>query len=366
VTTIDAAAAWRVLKPITLAACAVVLGVGLGGCETANNLFANSGSGTSISDGSTAAANSQSAKIAVATVIGPSEPVARSLETQIQSALTRQNVTVAKTPTDKAEYTLRGYLVSAREKNGTKISHVWDVTDPSGKRVNRITGEEFVPGAQGKDPWAAVTPQLVDQIANKTAGSLATWLPTQAPVSPAAVPVAQNNAAIAPAATPAVAAAPAPAATPAVAAAPQPAPQTVGAAPATSAPATTASIERSNAVTAMVPTVTGAPGDGSIALTNAIQRELTRSGITLTDRPSGQTYSVEGKVVVGEGKDGKQPISIDWHVKDPAGKKLGTVSQKNEVAQGSLDGSWGKTADAAAAAAAQGIVKLLPPQSKTN
>ena len=63
---------------------------------------------------------------------------------------------------------------------------------------------------------------------------------------------------------------------------------------------------------------------------------------------------------MGPGKNGKQPITIDWDVKDPSGKKLGTVSQKNEVPQGSLDGAWGKTANAAAAAAAQGILKLLP------
>ena len=84
----------------------------------------------------------------------------------------------------------------------------------------------------------------------------------------------------------------------------------------------------------------------------------------MTDKTSAQTYRVEGKVVVGEGKDGKQPIQIDWNVKDPQGKKLGTVSQKNEIPQGSLDGAWGKTADAAAAAA-QGILKLLP-ATKTN
>jgi hypothetical protein len=111
-----------------------------------------------------------------------------------------------------------------------------------------------------------------------------------------------------------------------------------------------------------VPNVTGAPGDGSVALTGAIQRELTRNGVSLTGG-SAQAYKVEGKVTVGAVKDGKQPVTIDWHVKDPAGKQLGTVSQKNEVPQGSLDGAWGKTADAAAAAAAQGIIKLLP---KTN
>ncbi|HRN84689.1 MAG TPA: hypothetical protein PK857_07695, partial [Hyphomicrobium sp.] len=66
-----------------------------------------------------------------------------------------------------------------------------------------------------------------------------------------------------------------------------------------------------------------------------------------------------------QGQNGKQPIQIDWDVKDPQGKTLGTVSQKNEIPQGSLDGAWGKTADAAASAAAQGILKLLPGQGQT-
>ena len=84
----------------------------------------------------------------------------------------------------------------------------------------------------------------------------------------------------------------------------------------------------------------------------------------LTDRLV--AYKVEGRVKLGDSRDGKQPITIDWDVKDPKGKKLGTVSQKNEIPQGSLDGQWGKTADAAAAAAAQGILKLLPGQKSTN
>ena len=37
--------------------------------------------------------------------------------------------------------------------------------------------------------------------------------------------------------------------------------------------------------TALVPTVTGAPGDGSTSLTAAIQRELQGKGVTLADRP---------------------------------------------------------------------------------
>ncbi len=123
---------------------------------------------------------------------------------------------------------------------------------------------------------------------------------------------------------------------------------------------TTGSIATSGPITAVVPLVTGAPGDGSSALTTAIQRELSKNGLNLATSPDIRSYKVEGKVAMGLSKDGKQPIQIDWNVIDPSGKKLGTVSQKNEVPQGSLDGSWGKTADAAAAAAAQGIIKLLP------
>ena len=31
---------------------------------------------------------------------------------------------------------------------------------------------------------------------------------------------------------------------------------------------------------------------------------------------------------MGQAKEGKQPIHIEWLVRDPQGKKLGTVSQK--------------------------------------
>ena len=100
-------------------------------------------------------------------------------------------------------------------------------------------------------------------------------------------------------------------------------------------------------------------------LSSALQRELSRQGIALVDKP-GSSYRVEGKVIMGQTADGKQPIQIDWRVKDPQGKSLGTVSQKNEIPPGSLDGSWGKVADAAAAAAAQGILKLLPQAKASN
>jgi hypothetical protein len=279
--------------------------------------------------------SAKTAKIQIAPVIGSPENVARDLQTELATAIGRNGLTVATSSGATSEYVLRGYIVAAREKTKAKISYIWDVTDQTGKRVHRITGEEVVAGA-GKDPWAAVTPSVVQAISDKTAKQLASWLPTSGSIVASNTPPAS-----APSAAPALT-------------------KTAYAPPTAQQSPTTGSISPAGPITAVVPAVSGAPGDGSSALTTAIQRELSKRGLNLAGTPDARSYKVEGKVAMGASKDGKQPIQIDWNVLDPSGKKLGTVSQKNEVPQGSLDGAWGKTADAAAAAAAQGIIKLLP------
>jgi Mrp family chromosome partitioning ATPase len=210
----------------------------------------------------------------------------------------------------------------------------------------------MAPAGTAKDPWVTVTPAVTQSIADKTATSLATWLAANKPSAapPSGVPVAQAPATEAP---PRVASA-----SPAVAAPATPAPEPAA------ARTTTASLP-ANDIAAIVPAVTGAPGDGSTALSSALQRELSRQGVTLANRP-GASYRIEGKVALGAPSDGKQTIQIDWLVRDPQGRSLGTVSQKNDIPEGSLDNAWGSTADAAAGAAAQGILKLLPQGRAVN
>lgn len=367
-TTLNSQSAALTMRPLTSAITALILAVGLAGCEAASNALGNGGTAPQASITTLPAGqpgSTQLAKIQIAPIIGSPENVARDLQTQLTASLERGRISVASAPNASSEYTLRGYIVAAREKAGSKISYIWDVTDQGGKRVNRITGEEIATGA-AKDPWSAVTPQMVQSIADKTATQIASWLPGSSaiPVASAAPLTSTPAAAVSPQA---IAAAPespraSPITSPITTAAVTP-PSAVAAPPAAQ---TTGSIDASGPVTTLVPTVVGAPGDGSTTLTSAIQRELTKNGVTLTNAASPKTYKVEGKVAMGQTKDGKQPIRIDWNVVDPAGKKLGTVSQNNEVPQGSLDGSWGKTADAAAAAVAQGILKLLPQNKAVN
>jgi len=363
-----AAAARRCHPTVALAVLTALVGTCLAGCESSSSLFGGGPIfGGSLFGGSNstpppevaaqpAAPQPPLAKVAVSPIIGAPDAIGKQIQQEFTSSVEKQRVSVVSGKEERADYTLRGYVVAAKDKSATKVSYIWDVTDPSGKRVNRITGEEVVTGSGSKDPWAALTPQVAQSIANKAASSFISWLPSQtgqgqgAMVSNTAQPA---GAGVQPAGNPPTEAAPK------RTAAKQPS--------ATSASGpTTGSIGRDGPVQAVVMPVTGAPGDGTASLTAAIQRELASKGVSVAERAGAGAYRVEGSVTVGAAKEGKQPIHIEWMVKDPQGKKLGTVSQRNEIPEGSLDGAWDKTAEQAASAAAQGIVKLLPQQKAVN
>jgi hypothetical protein len=117
VTTFDTAAAWHKTKPLALALCACSLAFGLAGCETASSLFSSispapTAAVTNTTTG-TATPTARPAQIAVAPVIGPPETVSKQLQAQLTADLERQNIRVAKSPGESAQYTLRGYVVSS-------------------------------------------------------------------------------------------------------------------------------------------------------------------------------------------------------------------------------------------------------------
>jgi hypothetical protein len=329
---------------------AAVIGLsflGLAACSgnslSSFSLFQAAGNNAPQEPAQQAVSQAPAARVAINSIVGPPDALGRQLHQNFTAALERQRVSVTQGKDDGAEYNLRPYILAAKERNGTKVSYVLDVSEPSGKRVNRFAGEEIVPGSPSQDPWAAITPAVAEAIAAKATGSFVGWLPNARSSSPA---IADAGSAPAGMGVPRAEAAARPAAKkgPALA----------------STQTTTGSIARDGVLTAMVPSVTGAPGDGSSSLTAAIQRELQTKGVSLADRPTSGAYRVEGIVTLGSSRDGKQPIQIEWVVRDPNGKKLGTVSQKNDIPEGSLDGSWGRVADQAAGAAVQGIMKLLP------
>ena len=292
--------------------------------------FAGSAKAGFFSDATSRLFGRSSSRMDLAPIVGAPPNIAKQFAQELAAAGNDNKLTITPDGTG-SPYTLKGYLIATSEKKGAKISYILDITDAKGGRVGRVSGEQLIAGRSGADPWSGVDSDAIHSLAFKIAPQIATT------VSGVGSP-------------PPVASTPAPSPGP-------------GAAPSQSARAPEAAPAAKGPVTTIVSPVAGAPGDGTKSLTAAIKKRLYAKGVKLATVPTGNTYTVKGTVRVTDGAAGKQSIRIDWQVLDPNGKRLGTVSQQNNIPKGSLDGPWGAIADAAAGAAADGIVKLLPKPS---
>ena len=107
-------------------------------------------------------------------------------------------------------------------------------------------------------------------------------------------------------------------------------------------------------------TVAGAPGDGDQALAAALSRQLEARGLKPATAFQANIYEVQGTVRVTQAAKGKETIVIVWVLLGPDGNQIGVTRQTKDIRKGSLDKAWGNAAGAAAGAAAQDIVKLIP------
>ncbi|MFM2422128.1 MAG: hypothetical protein RL291_658 [Pseudomonadota bacterium] len=330
------------MRTAKVALAATIVSVGLAGCES-SGVLNSAAPQTALAPTKAEPPKPQPVKVAFAQVIGAPDVAARQIQQDMTTAASAQNIALVPA-TEPTALTIRGYFVAGKDRAGTKFSYIWDVTDTTGNRVHRFAGDEVgaaVPANQ-RDNWVALTPPMSQSMAQKSVASIAPVILQRqgggtvqpqglASAPPATAPIATAGAPVPPAAQPAPQGRVQPAAVGSAATAPR---------------------------SAIVASVTGAPGDGTTALSAALRNELARGGLNTAGAPG--SYRVEGVVRLGPANaEGNQPISIDWHVKDQSGQRVGTVSQKNEVPQGSLDGPWGESANLAAAAAARGIIKLV-------
>ncbi len=295
--------------------------------------------------------------VALSSAEGVPQKFAAKVNEQILASIKARNVQIVEAK--DAQYIIKPkYAAMPEAKLGTKLTYTIDVTDKAGNKIRSMGGEEVVSAKHGGDPWNHVTEEGLQKVAAKSATDVAVWIENPSASRPAAV----ASAAPAPAAAPVkVAARTAPKPAPAQPAA---APQTASLAAAVETPAAVPAKPKPAAapaeVVAVVPAVTGAPGDGKTALAEAMKRALKQQGIKLASAAKAGAYKIQGQVEVGAAANGQQPITIRWVVVDPAGKQMEkTVVQNNKIVAGSLDGPWGEIADQAAGAAASEVTKLL-------
>jgi hypothetical protein len=109
--------------------------------------------------------------------------------------------------------------------------------------------------------------------------------------------------------------------------------------------------------------VTGAPGDGNLALTRQMRTLLTRLGPVVQPTADGADFIVRGTVKLVPIAGDQQRVEIQWSVAAPGGDERGRVVQLNNVPAGSLNGYWGDVAIAVAQEAAGGVRDVILRQS---
>ncbi len=91
-----------------------------------------------------------------------------------REALARKlNVVEANDPT--ATYVVKGYLSAIGDSGGTLLVYVWDVTDLTGKRLHRVSGQEPASGSSS-DPWSGINEDAVTTAASRTIDDLIAWI----------------------------------------------------------------------------------------------------------------------------------------------------------------------------------------------
>ena len=112
-----------------------------------------------------------------------------------------------------------------------------------------------------------------------------------------------------------------------------------------------------------VPPVSGAPGDGNIALTREMKSHLSKLGLVVQDSASGADFIVRGEVRMVPIPGGQQRVEIQWAVAAPNGDERGRVIQLNNIPAGSLDHYWADVAVVVATEASGGVNDVILRQS---
>ncbi len=295
--------------------------------------------------------------VALASAEGIPQKYASKVNDQLAASIKAKGVILV--DAKDAQYIIKPSFQAAPEaKHGTKVIYTVDVTDKAGNKVRTIGGEELVSPKHGGDSWNHVNEDGLEKVAAKSAADINSWIENPNAPLPS---VTEASATPAPAAAPVKTAAVHKTAAKRV--------QTASLDSAVTTPAAmparqkVASVKQGE-VLALVPAVTGAPGDGKTSLADAMKRALGKQGIKLASASTALAYKIQGQVELGAAANGQQPITIRWVVTDPSGKQMEkTVVQNNKIAAGSLDGAWGQIADQAAGAAASEVTKLLHKQA---
>ncbi|PSJ60587.1 hypothetical protein [Kumtagia ephedrae] len=115
------------------------------------------------------------ARIQFAPIVGTSVEAATALSERLASRARERGMRLTGSADTSTTHMLKGYFTPLVEGKETTVIYVWDVYDPTGNRIHRISGQQKAASADG-DGWASVPSTAMQAIADQTIDQLANWL----------------------------------------------------------------------------------------------------------------------------------------------------------------------------------------------
>jgi hypothetical protein len=224
------------------------------------------------------------------------------LASQIATALQASEVpAIVRTP-DKTDWR----LITRAEREGNFVTPLFSVQDPQGKEEGSAQGEKVPLRA-----WADASAPLLTQVATEAAQRIGAVLTSIRVAHDKADPGSLYN----------------------------------------------------RAAKVLVTEVTGAPGDGDLALTEQMRARLALLGPVVLTTPAGADFVVQGEVKIVPIPKGQERVEIQWIIKTASGSERGRVVQLNEIPTGTLNRYWGDVAVVVATEASNGVNDVIRRQA---
>jgi hypothetical protein len=115
------------------------------------------------------------AKFAFVQITGAPATQRMAFEKALQKEALLRKLNIVQPNDPGATYAVKGYLSAIGDRGGTLLVYVWDVTDMTGKRLHRVSGQE--PGSgSANDPWQGIRDESVTTAAGRTIDDLVAWI----------------------------------------------------------------------------------------------------------------------------------------------------------------------------------------------
>ena len=238
--------------------------------------------------------------VRVELVQGPALPMAKLLSSSIASGLIENGFTTSVESSIASRFVLKGIAEANWEDKRVPFVMLihWTLYDRSGKSIGKYT--QGVRGARWK--WEYGDPKIIKAVGKGAAKSLASMIAKE-----------ENN----PVKNPLL------------------------------------------GVRVLVKSVTGAPGDGNLALRNAIISELRGSDVYVIEDNKQASLTLTGHVSLQPKGYALEEVIVTWRVQTVDGFEVGRATQENTITTGKLDGLWGVEAKKIAEAALIGIQRII-------